>query len=93
MDLEGLLAFFFGVIVAFILGMIKGSEDEQDRIRRAFEAEDYNYERFSNVLEKYEKPYQKKEREKRKLKEYILLLIIAICLGTLFYYFEVTFFS
>ena len=92
MDLEGLLAFLFGVIFAFILGRIKGYEDEQDRIRRAFEAEDYNYERFSNVLEKYEKTYGGSGFSD-KVKEYILLLIIAICLGTLFYYFEVTFFS
>lgn len=54
MGVEGLLLTIFIGIFAFIFGWIKGSEDEQSRIREAFRSEDYNYEGFFNVLEKYE---------------------------------------
>jgi hypothetical protein len=36
------------------MGWMKGCEDEQSRIREAFRSEEYDYEGFFNVLEKYE---------------------------------------
>jgi len=54
MGLEGLFLTIFIAVFAFIIGWMKGCEDEQSRIREAFRSEDYDYESFLNVLEKYE---------------------------------------
>lgn len=54
MELEGLFLTIFIAVFAFIIGWMKGCEDEQSRIREAFRSEDYDYEGFLNVLEKYE---------------------------------------
>ncbi len=47
------LTIFFGAF-AFVMGWLKGCEDERSRIREAFRSEEYDYEGFFNVLEKYE---------------------------------------
>jgi hypothetical protein len=54
MGVEGLFISIFLGVFAFVIGWLKGSEDENKRIREAFRSEDYNYEGFYNVLEKYE---------------------------------------
>ena len=54
MGAEGLFLTIFLGVFAFIIGWMKGSEDEQSRIREAFRSEDYTYSRFLDVLEKYE---------------------------------------
>ena len=54
MGVEGLFLTIFLGVFAFVMGWLKGSKDERSRIREAFRSEDYNYEGFYNVLEKYE---------------------------------------
>ena len=54
MGVEGLFISIFLGVFAFVIGWLKGSEDENKRIREAFRSEDYNYKGFYNVLEKYE---------------------------------------
>lgn len=54
MGVEGLFLTIFLAVFAFIIGWMKGCEDEQSRIREAFRSEDYTYSRFLDVLEKYE---------------------------------------
>lgn len=61
MEVEDLFLMFFLVVFSFIIGWIKGCQNELSRIRDAFESEDYTYSGFLNVLEKYEK---KKEAAK-----------------------------
>ena len=41
-------------VFAFIFGRSQGREDEQRRIQNAFESEDYKYDEFFDVLNKYE---------------------------------------
>lgn len=54
MGLEGLILTILITAFAFVIGWMKGCEDEQSRIREAFRSEEYDYEGFFNVLEKYE---------------------------------------
>ena len=52
-ELEGFIATILLVVFAFIIGKVKGHEDEQKRIYEAFRLEGYDYERFYKVLEKF----------------------------------------
>jgi|TARA_B110000908_G_scaffold3303_1_gene4427 hypothetical protein len=61
MGIEGLFLTIVMGVFAFIIGWMKGCEDEQSRIRDAFRSEDYTYSGFLDVLEKYE---QEKEAAK-----------------------------
>ena len=54
MGIEGLFLTIFLGAFAFVMGWMKGCEDEQSRIRDAFRSEDYTYSGFLDVLEKYE---------------------------------------
>ena len=54
MGVEGLFLTIFLGVFAFVIGWMKGCEDEQSRIRDAFRSEDYTYSGFLDVLEKYE---------------------------------------
>ncbi len=54
MGTEGLFLTIFLGEFAFVMGWMKGCEDEQSRIRDAFRSEDYTYSGFLDVLEKYE---------------------------------------
>tara|TARA_Y100000385_G_scaffold26055_1_gene24837 strand:- start:680 stop:907 length:228 start_codon:yes stop_codon:yes gene_type:complete len=54
MGVEGLFLTIFLGVFAFVMGWMKGCEDEQSRIRDAFRSEDYTYSGFLDVLEKYE---------------------------------------
>lgn len=54
MGIEGLFLTIFLGAFAFVMGWMKGCEDEQSRIREAFRSEDYDYGGFFDVLEKYE---------------------------------------
>jgi len=54
MGIEGLFLTIFLGAFAFVMGWLKGCEDEQSRIRDAFRSEDYTYSGFLDVLEKYE---------------------------------------
>ena len=54
MGVEGLFLTIFLGVFAFVIGWMKGCEDEQSRIREAFRSEDYTYSGFLDVLEKYE---------------------------------------
>ena len=72
MGLEGLVASIFVGFFAFLVGWLKGCEDEKLRIRRAFEAhEGYDYEEFFDVLAKHERQkanaeYWAKQKRKKK---------------------------
>jgi hypothetical protein len=39
-------------ILGFIIGLAVGSEDQTKMIRKAFEKEGYNYEKFNDVIHK-----------------------------------------
>jgi len=62
MGIEGLFLTIFLGAFAFVMGRMKGCQDEQSRIREAFRSEEYDYEGFFNVLEKYE---ERKEADKQ----------------------------
>tara|TARA_B100000768_G_scaffold47352_1_gene46177 strand:- start:26 stop:253 length:228 start_codon:yes stop_codon:yes gene_type:complete len=74
MGVEGLFLTIFLGVFAFVMGWMKGCEDEQSRIRDAFRSEDYTYSGFLDVLEKYEEEKEaarqwakfKKRRKKNK---------------------------
>jgi len=74
MGIEGLFLTIFLGAFAFVMGWMKGCEDEQSRIRDAFRSEDYTYSGFLDVLEKYEQEkeaaryWAKHEKKKRKRK-------------------------
>ena len=54
MGLDGLIISFALFGFGFLLGYLHGFEKEQSRISEAFRSENYNYEDFIDVLEKYE---------------------------------------
>ena len=58
MGIEGLFLTIFLGVFAFIIGWMKGCEDEQSRIIDAFRSENYTYSGFLDVLEKYEQEKQ-----------------------------------
>ena len=62
MVIEGLFLTIFLGAFTFAMGWMKGCEDEQSRIREAFRSEEYDYEGFFDVLEKYE---ERKEADKQ----------------------------
>jgi|TARA_B110000483_G_scaffold232837_1_gene300924 hypothetical protein len=62
MVIEGLFLTIFLGAFTFVMGWMKGCEDEQSRIREAFRSEEYDYEGFFDVLEKYE---ERKEADKQ----------------------------
>ena len=69
-----LVDLFLIVFFAF-LGWLKGTEDETNRIRQAFRSEDYDYESFYKVLERYENNNERdrlllKKLRWKKLKKY-----------------------
>ena len=74
MGLDGLIISFALFGFGFLLGYLHGFEKEQSRISEAFRSENYNYEDFIDVLEKYE---NKKEglkyfaKRKKKIKTII----------------------
>ena len=56
MGIEGLIISIGGIVLGLIIGYLYGMEKERSRIYEAFRYyEDYTYESFNNVLEKYEK--------------------------------------
>ena len=65
-----------GFGLGILLGYLYGIEKEQSRISEAFRSENYNYESFLNVLEKYEKEKEAikywAKQEKKKQKKIIL---------------------
>lgn len=73
MDIDGLIItlslFVFGILIGYLLGL----EKEQSKIREAFRFENYNYENFNAVLEKYEqikqasKYWAKHDKKKKKI--------------------------
>jgi|TARA_B110000238_G_scaffold181229_1_gene205895 hypothetical protein len=72
MGTEGLFLTICIGVFGFIIGWMKGCEDEQSRIRDAFRSEDYTYSGFLDVLEKYEqekeaaKHWAKHEKKKKR---------------------------
>ena len=55
MGIEGLIISIGGIAFGLIIGYLYGIEKECRRIYEAFRYEDYTYESFYDVLEKYEK--------------------------------------
>ena len=55
MSIEILVLTVFLCVFMFAIGWIAGIDNEQKRIRRAFGLEGYTYEKFFEVLRKYEK--------------------------------------
>ena len=56
MGVESLVCSIVVGFLAFIVGWMKGCEDEYKRIRKVFSSEEgYDWESFANVLVKHEK--------------------------------------
>ena len=77
MGIDGLIISFGLFGLGILLGYLYGFEKEQSRINEAFRSENYNYESFLNVLEKYEKEKEAikywAKQEKKKSKKTIIL--------------------